>query len=104
MAANNYASTLLDLEQYAEAKIIQRVMIPSARRVFGACDEFTLGLRWMYAKALYLDGDATLDDLREAVKTLEDIEQTARRVLGGAHPVTTRVVEELLHARELSNK
>ena len=29
---------------------------------------------------------ATLDDLREAVTTLEEIEPSARRVLGGAHP------------------
>ena len=31
---------------------------------------------------------ATLDDLREAVTTLEDAERIARRVLGGAHPTT----------------
>ena len=32
------------------------------------------------AQSLYLDADATLDDLREAVTTLEDTERTARRV------------------------
>ena len=32
------------------------------------------------------DDAATLDDLREAVTTLEDAERIARRVLGGAHP------------------
>ena len=37
---------------------------------------------------LYEDDGATLDDLREAVTTLEDTERTARRVLGGAHPLT----------------
>ena len=30
---------------------------------------------------------AHLDDLREAVNTLEDTERTARRVLGAAHPL-----------------
>ena len=39
----------------------------------------------------YLDTDATLDDLREAVTTLEETEQTARRVLGGAHPTTASI-------------
>ena len=34
--------------------------------------------------ALYMDPSATLDDLREAVTTLEEMERTARRVLGGA--------------------
>ena len=46
-------------------------------------------MRWVYADAL-LGGRprATLDDLREAVRTLEETERTARRVLGGAHPFT----------------
>ena len=35
------------------------------------------------------EGDgATLSDLCEAVATLAETEQTARRVLGGAHPLT----------------
>ena len=43
---------------------------------------------WVYARALYHDSTATLDDLREAVATLEESERIARRVLGGAHPFT----------------
>ena len=35
-----------------------------------------------------MDTGATFDDLREAINTLEEIEPTARRVLGGAHPLT----------------
>ena len=36
-----------------------------------------------FAKALYKDDKAaTLDDLRDAVTTLEEMERTARRVLG----------------------
>ena len=38
---------------------------------------------------------ATLDDLREAVATLEDTARTARRVLGGAHPLTGNIGEYL---------
>ena len=34
------------------------------------------------------DPAATLDDFREAVTTLEDTARIARRVLGGAHPIT----------------
>ena len=36
----------------------------------------------------YMDPGATLDDLREAVATLEDTERSARRVFGTAHPIT----------------
>ena len=47
----------------------------------------------------YRDPAATLDDLREAVSTLEDTERTARRVLGGAHPVTRGIELHLRNAR-----
>ena len=42
---------------------------------------------------------ATLDDLREAVTTLEDTERIARRVLSGAHPLTTSLEDDLQDAR-----
>ncbi len=61
---------------------------------------------WKYAQSLFLDTNATLDDLREAVTTLEELALIARRVLGGAHPVTgwigksLRCARAALHARE----
>ena len=61
--------------------------MPVARRVLGASHKYTLGMSVNYARALYNDDGATLDDLREAMTTLEDTEPIARRVLGGAHPV-----------------
>ena len=63
-------------------------------------------MRWIYGTALYRDTSATLDDLREAVTTLEDTERIARRVLGGTHPTTASVERNLgdvraaLRARE----
>ena len=56
-------------------------------------------MRWTYAIALYKDDGATLDDLREAVTTLEETERTARRVLGGAHPTTVGIGGALQDAR-----
>ena len=44
------------------------------------------------------DDGATLDELREAVTTLEDTARIARRVLGGAHPVTKGVEGDLRNA------
>ena len=52
-----------------------------------------------YAVALCEDDNATLDDLREGVTTLEEIERTARRVMGGAHPLTADIEDELRYAR-----
>jgi hypothetical protein len=45
------------------------------------------------------DTGATLDDLREAVTGLEDVERTALRVLGGAHPLTEAIEHALRRAR-----
>ena len=59
----------------------------------------TLKSRWIYARALYLDDGATLANLREAVTTLEEIEQIARRVFGGAHPMTEAVAAHLQDAQ-----
>ena len=56
-------------------------------------------MRSVYAGALCQDDGATLDDVREAVTTLEDAERIARRVLGGAHPTTEHIERELRNAR-----
>jgi hypothetical protein len=54
---------------------------------------------WIYAGALYEDHGATLDDVREAVTTLEETTRTARRVLGGAHPLVVQIEPCLRQAR-----
>ena len=76
-----------------------RKMIPLARRDLGEGQRLTLKMRWNYARALYEDPAATLDDLREAVTTLAEAAPHARRVLGGAHPVTTGIEQGLRYAR-----
>ena len=81
-------------------------MIPVARRTLGESAEITLRMSWNYARALCNDPDATLDDLLEAVTMLEDTAPTARRVLGGAYPLTAdierylRLARDALRARE----
>jgi hypothetical protein len=56
-------------------------------------------MRVTYARALYKDDGATLDDLSEAVGTCEDLEQTARRVFGSGNPLTTGIESLLRDAR-----
>ena len=76
-----------------------RKTIPVARRILGENDETTLRMRTNYARVLYRDDDATRDDLREAVRLLEDVARIVRRVLGGAHPLTTVIEVALQNAR-----
>ena len=51
--------------------------------------------------ALYRDPDASLDDIREAVTTLEESERVVRRVFGGDHPLTSSIEGGLRQARAL---
>ena len=52
-----------------------------------------------YAQSFYKDNAATLEDLREAVTTLEDVVRIARRVLGGEHPFVGLTELRLRNAR-----
>ena len=100
IAALNYSVSLNGLQRFDEAKLLFRKMIPVARRVLGENHDLTLRMRHICAKALYRDPNATLDDLREAVATLEDTERTSRRVLGGAHPLAASIERDFQRARE----
>jgi len=97
--ANNYAADLSDLQRHAEAKSLLRKTIPVARRLLGENNDLTLRMRLLYGGALHKDPSASLDDLHEAVTTLEETERTARRVLGGAHPLIVDIEGYLRNAR-----
>ena len=77
-----------------------------ARRSLGESNDDLLRTRGIYANALLNDPGATLDDLREAVKTLEEMAPIARRVLGSAHPTVRstemglRIARDTLRTRE----
>jgi len=106
IAALNYAIDLRGLESSEEGKALFRKTMPVARRVLGESRVLTLKMRTTYARTLYENDGATLEDLHEAVITLEKTERAARRVLGSAHPFvgateqSLRSVREVLRARE----
>ena len=98
-AANNCATSLLELQRFEETKSLLRKTVPAARRVLGESHMDTLRMTMNYTKALILDDSATVDDLREAVSTLEDVERIARRVFGGAHPLVKMIEHHLRASR-----
>jgi hypothetical protein len=100
VVASNLATSLRELRRVEEAKALLRRTLPVARRVLGESTEIMLKIRLGCAAALYEDPAATLDDLREAVTTLGEIERTARRVLGGTHPLTVNIERALRYSRE----
>ena len=98
-AASNYGISLIDLQRFEEVKRLLRKLRPVARRALGDNDRLTLKMSWNYATALYMDDGATVDDLREALTTLEDTARIARRVIGGAHPLVVDIERDLRDSR-----
>ena len=99
IAVLNYARCLLDLQRFEEAKTLMRKTMPMAQRLLVDSHDLMLRMRRTYANALFYPA-ATLDDLREAVNTLEELERTARRVLGDVHPITEGMEDELQDAQD----
>ena len=99
LAACNYAAAFGQLRRFEEARSLFRKTTPVARRVLGDSDALTMRMKLGYVMTLYRDPGATLDDLREAVTTLEDSQRIARRVFGGAHPLTMGIEGSLQDAR-----
>ena len=99
IAANNYALSLLKVMRFEETRALLRKSMPVARRVLGEGNDLTLRMKRTYAEARYLDPGATLDDIREAVTTLEDTDRIARRVFGGAHPLVMDIEDSLEESR-----
>ena len=99
--ANGIANLLNDLKSFEEAKSLLRKIMPVAQRLLGESDELTIAIRMTYATALYDDKGATLDDHREAVTTLEDMQRITRRMLGGAHPLSQKTEGALRTSREV---
>ena len=99
MEANRYAACLGNLQRFDEARSLLRKTAPVARRVLGEGHQFTLLIRRNYSALLYTAAGATLADLRLAVNTLEEVERTARRVFGSAHPDVAQIERHLGYAR-----
>ena len=94
-----WTRSLGNLNRFNEAKSSLRKTMPVVRRILGESHQQTLKMRKIYAKALYNDDGSTLDDLREAVTTFEDLERTTRRMLGSEHPFVGGIEVNLRNAR-----
>ena len=86
-AAGNYAMTLLRQKRFEEAKRLLRKVTPVARRVLGNEHELSLSICEDLCRAT-LNGESSAEEKREALRMLEDVAGTMRRVLGPAHPDT----------------
>jgi len=72
---------LVDCKKWDEARQMQREISPRLRRVLGTEDSRVLASRSAGARILYEHPDASLEEAREAVTSLEKIARTTERVL-----------------------
>mmetsp|Transcript_866 Transcript_866/g.2451 ORF Transcript_866/g.2451 Transcript_866/m.2451 type:complete len:406 (+) Transcript_866:808-2025(+) len=106
-SAGYLANSLYRTRRFDEGKALLRKVIPVARRVLGKGNIDVIRLRWSYGLFLYRAPDATLDDIREAVATMEETYGTVRRAFGAEHsytremdPKDIRFAQAELRARE----
>ena len=97
--ANNYATSLISLERFEEAKALLRKTMPVARRVLGPEHDLTMSMREDLSRVI-LDGDSSANEKRQALRTLEEVAGIMRRVMGPAHPDTLHAQSELERHRE----
>ncbi len=100
IGAAGLGGTLTEFGRYGEAKSFLPKNISVARRSLGIENRTTLSLIREYARALALDEDAPLRDLRKAVTKFEAINKTSRRVLGTDHPLSLTIQQDMEKARE----
>ena len=99
LSALNLCYSLVNTNQYAEAKPFILEQLPKARLALGAEDDTYVKLRCSYAICLYRNDGASYHDLVAAVAILEHLSSWARRVYGPAHPLTKWVQEDTEEAQ-----
>ena len=97
----SYGSTDPSIVRYFSNRVPRSVATTSAQFVIDSATVAAWSLTSPSSSrpATYGDASSTLNDLREAVTTLEETERTARRVFGGAHPLVVQIERGLQAAR-----
>ena len=96
----NLSWSLNETGRYTEAKSFLREQLPKARRVLGVDHDTVIQMRWQHAETLRLDGDASREDLVEAVTVLEELSRKTQRIYGTSHPLPTDIRTTLGLARK----
>ena len=88
-----------DLKRFGDAKAFLLDRIPEAIRALGKDHDLAFKMQRMYARCLYKNDGASLEDITAAVATLEDIDRLMTRVYGASHPQTGATRAHLAAAR-----
>ena len=94
----NYALTLIKVERFADARAICRDIVQWAHRNPDSPHSFHV-LKAL-ARSIYEDPNASVEDLREAVRVFENVPAASSRVFGPAHPDTKKYEGILAKAKK----
>ena len=100
ISALNLSITLVRANKACESMAFSRPLLPMSRRALGADHEITLRFAHSYAYAACNCAAASRDEVVFAEKLLEDTIRRFRRVLGTAHPSTSKAEGDLFYLRE----
>ena len=100
ISALNLSITLVRANKACESMAFSRPLLPMSRRALGADHEITLRFAHSYAYAACNCAAASRDEVVFADKLLEDTIRRFRRVLGTAHPSTSKAEGDLFYLRE----
>ena len=100
--ACDLCGALIEAEDFVGCKQLMREnsLLEKIGRTFGSDSLQNFVLRRRQARALYLDEEASLADVRRAVEILEDVSAISNRVLGPDYPASQKAQEHLDAARE----
>ena len=99
ISALNLSLALVRANKAFESMTFLRPLLPMVRRALGADHEVCLRFAHAYVYAV-LRCAASRDELKFAEKLLEDAVRRFRRVLGTAHPSTSKAEGDLFYLRE----
>ena len=100
LCGSNLCGTLLRVDRFRDARHLALELIPAARRLESS-SPYWLNLTGNLTSAAICDPCITTAELRQTIDIMDDAIQTARRLLGPAHPLTKRLEKDLEHLREL---
>ena len=104
MTAANIANAMVQCKKpsakkYAEIREFTREWVSIAQSSGLGDHHITNRIKEAYAYGIYRDPAASLDDVREGVTILEDVDRSYRQILGKEHPVSAHTRASLIYVK-----
>ena len=93
------SSRIIQLKRWPATRAYVKKHLPTMEQVVGVDHEYTIKMRSTLASVLYIDPNASVADVREALVLLDGLEKQTNRVLGKQHPTAVTIQNNIILAR-----